>query len=154
MLLYVSDRRWYNNFILLLMSFVVASISFLYPLNTVSLTLSFVGCVLCYIDQEGTVMRNRITVVSQGICETERPSSGSQNHGVNAARRYKVWFPRGSMPRRLTNLWMISRWKMPAGFCWHCFLCRSASYLTHFPVIYWHTFSVEYINSQYNLPWK
>ena len=53
-------------------SFVVAAISFWYPLNTVSLLLAFAAIIA-----EGErAMSSRIKRVSQGICETERPDFG------------------------------------------------------------------------------
>ena len=64
---------------MLLASFVVASIAFWYPLDAVSLMLAFASCVLCYVDKGETNMSSRINAVSQGICGTERPSSGYLN---------------------------------------------------------------------------
>ena len=68
----------------MLASFVVASIAFWHPLNTVSLMLAFASLVLCFVSEGGTIMSRRIDMVSQGICGTERPDSDKKRRRLNA----------------------------------------------------------------------
>lgn len=71
----------------MLISFVVAAISFWYPLNCLSLLLAFAGCLFDLFNKEECTMRKKLATVSQGINGTERPELEARWRSIHATMR-------------------------------------------------------------------
>lgn len=73
----------------LLVSFVVAIVSWWNPLNATSFLLAYTSVLLAFLYREGTVLMNRIERVSCGICGTGQLDSDSYGT-YYALRQYKI----------------------------------------------------------------